>query len=108
MSSRSKNSIKNEYAPMFKTLYWVTIGVFSAVVAFVLIDGILTANNAYERQERLSREYKEAMTQHILPVPKKADDSEQMDEDSEKGSSDDAAEESEDESSSEEDKPTPL
>ena len=120
MVSRSKKSIKNEYAPMFRTLYWIMIGFFVAVVTFILIDGLFTAKSAYEKQERLTQEYKAAMTQYILPNPnsKKSDKSASEEDEKAEGSEDDknnqddiddeAGSDQSNEDQSDEDKPVRL
>ncbi|NVK24363.1 MAG: hypothetical protein HWE10_05500 [Gammaproteobacteria bacterium] len=61
-----KKSIKNEYAPLFKIIYWSAIGFFFAAVAWMALEGVVTATQGIQKHQRMSQQYQDAI-EHNSP-----------------------------------------
>ena len=59
--SAKKKSVKNEYAPLFRIIYWSIIGFFFAAVAWMALDGFLSASNGIQKYNRMSQEIREVV-----------------------------------------------
>lgn len=68
MSAR-KNSIKTEYAPLFRILYWSTIGFFFAVIAWMGFEGFMDASKGFQEHNRVSEEYRQAVGRGPGAIP---------------------------------------